>query len=203
MKNRQLRSWVFMLYPDNPKHEKVVDYLDLIDNSLYIKHIAKYDENGNELNKEHYHCVLKFKDPYWLSKLLQDLNLDEEDAHLFHSYTDFKIGNKNRFKSLDDYIDYLDHVLDDRKPDKYSIDDFHGSLKSWAAEIINNREKDKSQLFLELCDFIKNYNIDHIFDVRTWNFDDWYRLCCENGYGNLFYKEWYKMRDVLKPYINY
>ena len=51
MKNRQLRSWVFMLYPDNPKHEKVVDYLDLIDNSLYIKHIAKYDENGNELNK--------------------------------------------------------------------------------------------------------------------------------------------------------
>ena len=47
MINRQLRNWVFMLYPDNPKHESAINYMDPLDNSLYIKHIAKYDDKGN------------------------------------------------------------------------------------------------------------------------------------------------------------
>lgn len=202
MNNRQLRTWVFMLYPDNPKHEKAVDYLDLLDNSLYIKHIAKYDEDKNLLNKEHYHCILKYDVGQWLSKILSDLNLDNEDEHLFHSFTDFKIGKKNKFKSLNDYISYLDHMMDDNKPDKYSIDDFHGGLKSLAAKVILNRSEDKSQALLDLCNFIRDYNLNHFEDCRSFQFTDWYKLACNEGYGDLFYREWYKMRDILKPYIN-
>lgn len=199
--NRQLRSWVFMLYPDNPNHKQAVNYLDLLTNSLYIRHIAKYDEEGNQLNKEHYHCVLKYENPMWLSSILKELGLSEEDSHLFHSYSDFKIGKKNRFKSLNDYIDYLDHQKQDDKPDKYSPDDFKGGLKSLALQIINDRDKEKYVLLAELCDFIRTYNLNHFNDTRTFTFTDWFKVCCDHGYGVLFYREWYKMRDILKAYI--
>ena len=201
MNNRQLRNWVFMLYPDNPDHEKAINYIDLMDNSLYIKHIAKYDEKGNQINKEHYHCILKYDSPYWLSKLLSDLHLSEEDSHLFHSYKDFKFGNKQRFKSLDDYVDYLDHMIDDKKPDKYSIDDFKGGLRSWAVKIINRREANKKDRLIEIGDYIRSYNLDHFTETRYFSFLDWLKVCDQAGFGDVFYQEWYKMRDILSPYI--
>lgn len=202
MINRQLRSWVFMLYPDNQKHMNVINYIDPLDNSLYIRHVAKYDEKGEMINKEHFHCILKYDSPVWLSKVLSDLDLDDEDAHLFHSYTDFKIGRKNRFKSLNDYINYLDHVLEEDKPDKYSPDDFFGGLKSLALSIIASRDKEKYIIFRELCDFIKSYRLDHFPESIMYSFDDWFDICCKNGYGDIFYKEWFKMRDILRAYIN-
>lgn len=203
MSNRQLRSWVFMLYPDNPKHLKALDYLDIVDNALFIKHIEKKNDDGSIINKEHYHCVMKFDNGYWLSSLLKDLGLSKEDEHLFHSYTDFKSGKKQRYKSLDDYVDYLDHQMDDSKPDKYDPDDFHGGLKSWALNIISRRGEDRYFRLLDLDQFIRKYNLEHFNECRTFSFNDWFKLCCDNGYGDLFYKEWYKMRDLLKAYITY
>ena len=201
MTNRQLRNWVFMLYPDNPAHQKAIDYIDLLDNSLYIKHIAKYDEKGDIKNKEHYHCILRFDSPYWLSKVLSDLNLSEEDSHLFHSYKDFMSGKYQRFKSLNDYVDYLDHMLDPKKPDKYSLEDFRGGLVSWAKEVILSREFNKAEMLIKVNDFIRNYNLDHFVETRYFSMGDWLKVCNEAGYGDLFYKEWYKMRDLLSPYI--
>lgn len=201
MINRQLRNWVFMLYPDNPNHEKAIEYLDLLDNSLYIKHVEKLNDDGSIKNKEHYHCVMKFENGYWLSTLLNDLGLKEDDSHLFHSYKDFKSKGKQRFKTLDDYIDYLDHV-NENKEDKYSIDDFHGGLKSLAQKIIAKRENNGYENFYEMCLFIRDYNLKHFNDTRLFTFTDWLGVCIENGYGSLFFINWYKMRDILKPYIN-
>lgn len=201
MNNRQLRSWVFMLYPDNPAHEKAINYLDVLDNSLYIKHIAKYNDDGSVKNKEHYHCVLRYEKGYWLSKLLSDLDLPEEDDHLFHSYKDFKRGKRQKYKSLEEYVSYLDHQFEDDKPDKYTISDFHGGLKAWATSIFSSRELDKPSRLLEMCNFVREYNLNNFPDTRLWSFQDWYKLCCDNGYAADFYREWYKMRDVLAPYI--
>lgn len=201
MNNRQLRVWVFMLYPDNPKHCAAINYIDLLDNAVYIQHVEKKSEEGNLINKAHWHCVMKFDPSIWLSKLLKDLGLDEEDAHLFHSYTDFKIGKKQRFRSLNEYYDYLDHIKDDSKPDKYSPNDFHGGLKKEVLKVINSRELNNSLALLDLSDFIRNYQLDHFTDTRFWSFTDWYKLCYENGYGDTFYKEWFKMRDILSAYI--
>ena len=203
MNNRQLRSWVFMLYPDNEKHKDAIVKLLVADNSLLIKHIEKKNENGEILNKAHYHCILKYDNPYWLSKILSDLGLSDEDAHLFHSYRDFKRGGHNQFKTLDDYVLYLDHVDNDDKPDKYDITDFHGGLKGWAASVISRREKENYMIFFEMIEFIKQYNIDNFPDSMRMNFDDWYKICIKAGYGQVFYKEWYKMRDVLRPYLSY
>lgn len=191
-----------MLYPDNPKHEKAINYIDPLDNSLYIKHVAKYDEKGNLKNKEHYHCILKYDQPYWLSTLLNELQLDEEDAHLFHSYRDFKRGNKPKYRSLNEYINYLDHVMEDDKEDKYTINDFYGGLKNLAVSIIDNRDKESYLILAEMIEFIQKYYLDHFSECLTWQFRDYYKLCCDNGYGSLFYREWYKMRDILRAYIN-
>lgn len=204
MNNRQLRNWVFMLYPDNPSHCKAIEYIDLLENAVYIKHAAKYMDDGTLINKEHWHCVMKFENGYWLSTLLNDLGLSEEDSHLFHSYKDFKSKTgKQRFKSLDEYADYLDHMNDDNKPDKYSIEDFHGGLVGWIQKVLSSREEARFLQLMDLCLFIRKYAVDNMLDVRTWSFTDWYKLACDNGYGALFYREWYKMRDILHSYINY
>lgn len=194
--NRQLRNWVFMLYPDNPKHSKAIDLLDLMDNSIYIKHVAKFNDDGEIINKEHYHCILKFDNPYWLSKLLLDLGLSDEDAHLFHSVQDFK-----KYKNLDQYIDYLDHVNTD-KIDKYKPDDFKGGLSGYALKIINNRDLDSYMMFNELVNWIRDYNLKNFADCRMYTFTDWFNAACHAGFGKLFYKEWYKLRDILRSYIN-
>ena len=203
MNNRQLRSWVFMLYPDNDKHKDAIIKLLVADNSLLIKHIEKKDDNGEVLNKAHYHCILKYDNPYWLSKVIQDLGLSDEDAHLFHSYRDFKRGGHNQFKTLDDYVLYLDHVDNDDKPDKYTIDDFLGGLKNWASEIIGNRDKEDYLKFADLCKFIKEYHLETFPESAHLTFIDWYKICIDKGFGRLFYKNWFKMRDVLRPYLNY
>lgn len=113
-----------MLYPDNENHVKAVEIINKMENGLSIQHISKTDDEGNIINKAHWHCVIKFSSPYWLSKLLSDLGLTDSDSHLFKSYKDFKIKGKQQFKSIEDYISYLDHNLNDDKPDKYTIDDF-------------------------------------------------------------------------------
>lgn len=199
--NRQLRNWVFMLYPDNEKHQAAINYIDILENSLYIKHIAKYDKDNNLINKEHYHCLLKYDSPTWLSSLLKELNLSDEDAHLFHSYKDFvDKKNKPRYKSLDEYIRYWDH-METNKPDKYDIDDFKGGLVKLAKRIINSRENEKYIDFYSLVEFVKKYNIDNYDETRFFTFGDWYKVSIDNGYGKLFFDNWYKMRDILKPYI--
>lgn len=204
MNNRQLRTWVFMLYPDNPLHEKAINYIDLLDNSLYVKHIEKKLDDGTLLNKEHYHCVLRFDNPYWLSKLLDDLGLPSDDSHLFHSYKDFKDkNNKQKFKRLEDYVLYLDHMDNDDKPDKYDITDFHGGLVNWASSVFNSREKENYAVLSDLVEFIKKYNLEHFPDSMRFTFGDWFKISIENGYGSVFYKEWYKMRDILKSYLPY
>lgn len=203
MNNRQLRNWVFILYPDNPKHLKALDILHLMPNSLYIKHIAKTDEEGDQQNKEHYHCLLRYDNGYWLSKLLKDLGLDDEDEHLFHSYRDFKKGSSYRFKTLNDYVLYLDHMDDETKEDKYSPDDFMGGLRSWALEVLASRDKESYELFFDMCDFIRQYNLEHFMDIRNYTFNDWFRICIDHGYGKLFYNNWFKMRDILRPYMYY
>lgn len=203
MKNRQLRTFVFMLYPDNQKHSLAVDYLDLLENSLYVKHIEKKDNNGDIINKEHWHCVLRFDNPYWLSKLLSDLGLDESDSHLFHSYSDFKDSKGRKvFKSIEDYILYLDHQDNPDKPDKYTIDDFHGGLVNWARGILSRSDDANYIKFLDCCMFIRNYNLENFFDCQRFTFLDWYNICYKNGYGSVFYSNWYRMRDILNPYLN-
>lgn len=192
-----------MLYPDNESHRKAVEVINSMENGLSIQHVEKKDEEGNIINKSHFHCVIRFSSPYWLSKLLSDLGLSDSDSHLFKSYKDFKIKNKSQFRSIEDYISYLDHVLNDDKPDKYSIDDFKGGLKSLAAQIINSRELENYQSFLTLCEWIREYNLDNFTETRFFGFKDWFRVCSDHGYGKIFYKEWYKLRDVLKDYINY
>lgn len=187
--NRQLRVFVFILYTDNQTHINAIDIIKKMDNALCIKHIAKGD------NKEHYHCVIKFETPYWLKSLIRDLELNyDNDAHLFHSYTDFN------FKSLNDYINYLDHAQTD-KEDKYNLTDFEGGLRYLAEKVINDRGKENYLKFLDMIDFIQSYNNKYWQDTRNWSINDWFRLLAKNGYGNIAYANWYKMRDVLKPYI--
>lgn len=196
--NRQLRNMIFLLYPDNEKHLNALEQLKSFENSLLIDHKELKDEKGELIHKDHWHCILWHNNPVWVSTVCNSLGLSEEDYHLFRSIRDpmFK-----RFKTIDDYIVYLTHIFEDNKIDKYSIDDFIGGRVEYAREVLNKIDKSKAEIFLDLVDFCQRYSADHIFELRSFTFGDWYRLCCENGYGKIFYENWYKMRDILKAYL--
>lgn len=196
--NRQLRNPVFILYPDNDKHLKAIDILKNENNSLLIKHIEEKTDSTGNLHKEHYHCILWFDNPSWISSICNHLGLDDTDYHLFKSIKEFK-----RFKNIDDYIIYLTHVFENNKPDKYDIDDFIGGRVDYAKQVLSNFDKPDYIRLYELTLFIKQYNIDNFIDTRMFSFSDWFKVAIDNGYGDVFYKQWYKMRDILKPYIYY
>lgn len=194
MKNRQLRNFLFILYPDNESHLQAINKLIDLPNSLLIKHIAK------DKTKEHYHCILYNDSPQWTSTICNSLGLGEQDYHFFRSIRDEEF---KRFKTIDDYIIYLTHIFEADKDDKYDINDFVGGRVDHAAEVLKSVDKSKYELFLDLALFIREYNLDNLMDTRTFTFTDWYQVCCKAGYGKLFYDNWYKVRDILKPYLNF
>ena len=90
VENRQLRLWLCMLYPDNEKHKEMIEQLKCSYYSYFaIKHIEKKDEEGNVINKEHYHCGIWFDSPTWLSTVIKTFGLEEEDKHLFKAFVIF------------------------------------------------------------------------------------------------------------------
>lgn len=197
--NRQLRNMLFVLYPDNESHCFAVDNLKNMHNSLCIKHNEVHIDDIGVEHKAHWHCILWFENGTWVSTVCKELGLSDQDYHLFRSIRDKQF---KRFKTVDDYIIYLTHIYEDSKPDKYEINDFFGGRVDYAKEVLSRVDKNTYELFLELARFVRQYNIDHIFETRTWSFTDWYELCCQEGYGLLFFQNWYKMRDILRPYIN-
>ena len=199
IENRQLRLWLCMLYPDNEKHENMIEQLKGSYLSYFaIKHIAKYDDAGELTNKEHYHCGIWFDTPTWLTTVIKYFNLEEEDKHLFKGLSDFRKKNgKRTFKTIDDYIQYVTHQYNDNKPDKYSFDDFITSVPDRIYNALNDRTRENHESLLALIEYIekkKRENPDFSFIGIT----GWYKLCSKDGLGETYYKNWGKVTDILK-----
>lgn len=203
--NKQLRQWLCILYPaENQSHN---EFLAQLVHSYYkyafIKHIGKYDEEGNVINKSHVHCIIWFDKPIRLNTLLNKFNLPVTDAHLFTGLDDLKTkSGKRQFKTIDNYIDYTTHQSNENKTDKYTIDNFVSNDMQRIRLALDKNNFTNFESFNGLISFIDDTYKDKSKQAGLWDFSTWYKYCNDMGYGDVFYKNWSKCKDILKDYIS-
>lgn len=199
MENRQLRTWLFVLYPlDNKKHEDAINYISLGEYEyIMIDHIPIIDENDNLIKKGHTHCIMFFDNPVWLSTLLTRLKLDEEDAHLFHSLVDFKVGKHRKFNTIDNYIDYTTHRNNKDKIDKYGFESFLTNVPDKVYKALNSVDMRPSESLFNLIEFMEK-QIEKDPSNKYNSIKDWFKLLSKNGYGDCAYSNWGKLKDMIR-----
>ena len=173
---KDIRSRLFrvLLYPDNPKHMLAIIQLQTPEfPAVGIKHDKDvYDEDteehkAGEIEKEHYHFVLRFTNARYLSALAKTLGIEERFIQTARSYK----GS----------VQYLVHMND---PEKYQYDtsELVGYDKQRAMKELLDIPEDTK--VCEIIDFIDGYK--DVLNVSTL-----FHWCYQNGvYGALRRSGW-------------
>lgn len=201
--DNQKRLWLAIIYPEKEDRHSLL--LDMIRSSyysyFYINHVAKFDEEGKQLNESHTHLGIIFPSATRKSTLLNSFNLPLTDQHLFKSLDEFKYKNGQRkFKTLEDYISYCTHLQQDDKPDKYYFDDFITNMPERVQRAIDSSDMTSYESFNSLFNWLDKEFKDHP-DMHLWDIAMVYKYCCDNGYGNLYYKHWNRINKLVSCYI--
>lgn len=171
------RNWEIILYPDNEKHLEAIKLLRLEDYAD-ILHNRDFKEDTNELKKPHYHFILRYKNPRYLSSLAQEYGIEE---NLFRPV-----------KSLKGALIYLTHI---NEPDKalYSTDEVEGTLKPLMLEYLNSSKtiKTDGEKAGDLYNFIFNYTGTITISALT-------SYALENGQWDALRRGFSIFREVIK-----
>lgn len=166
----EIRSRLYrvLLYPDNPEHMLAIMQLQSSDfNAVGIKHdkdvyTEDTDEHkAGELEKEHFHFVVKFKNARYLSAVAKSLGLEERFIQTAKSY-----------KGSVEYLLHLNH------PEKYQYDvsELVGFSKAEALKILDDVSAEVKAF--RIRDFI--YHYDGYLDDDTL-----FCWCFKNGVLNI------------------
>lgn len=139
VKNYKTRTYVLLLYPDtNDKHKKALALLRQGYNYLAIQHTEDTTEEGMPKGA-HFHCLVKFRQPRWLSAVSEELGVE---PNLFRDC-----------KSFDGYARYMLH-LDNPEKAQYDFEALEGSLKDLAEKACIGQETESERLerLLDLLD---------------------------------------------------
>lgn len=160
MSKEKYRSRVHMLllYPDNAEHCQAVEKIKQSYDYAMILHNRDVTSEG-ELKKEHWHCVLRFKQSVWSSAICKELGINEQF-----------IENVKRF---DNVIQYLIHYNDSDKA-QYTVDEVQGNLKQRLVESINKVEKSEGEKVIYLIEYIDQQ--PHRISIKQFA-----SYCAENG----------------------
>lgn len=173
MKNDRSLYWALILYEDSD-NLKFSDINLSNYEHLYIKHDKDLKEDGS-LKKPHYHIILKFKNYKWLSALSDELSIP--------------MNYFEKIRSLDNMLTYFLHYKEENKY-HYNFDDLVGSslLKSKLKKIINNFEKDETDIMLDFLNFINS--------SKTLKFIDLYKFAVDNQYWSEFRRNYSILKDL-------
>ena len=159
IENYRSRVHMLLLYPDNEKHVNAVEKIKQSYDYALILHNRDVTENG-ELKKEHWHCVVRFKNAVWSLAICKELGIDQNF-----------IENVKRF---DNALQYLIHYNDSDKA-QYSIDEVLGNLKQKLVESINKLDKSEGEKVLELIEYIETQ--DQRISIKSFA-----NFCAQQGY---------------------
>lgn len=166
------RSYMFVLYPDNPAHEKIInDRLPLYD-ATWILHDQDVDEDG-VIKKAHVHAVVHFQNARRLSGVAQEVGLEE-----------------NLIEVVNDYYGALRYLIHDGMPDKhqYSPDDVKGNVVSFRKSFIMRREV--SETLSVIFSYIDGLVNPSMRDVA--------KFCMENDLLELYCSKNMVIKNYLK-----
>ena len=136
------RCYHLILYKEDLEHLRVIDSIEQHYNSAAIKHDKDIDELTNKVKKEHYHVILYFDNPKYLSSLCKELQLK---------------ANYIRTDELKRGLEYLIHK---NHPDKYqySIDEVYGPLKENLLNYLSKSIENEKTSTLLLYSIIDTYD---------------------------------------------
>ena len=128
--NLKSRWFNLLLYPDNPKHLFLIGLLQTNQykacGCLHNNDVYEDGEHKGELKKSHFHFIVKFDNPRYVSGVAKEFEIEER----FIQVT----------KSIKGSAQYLLHYgLDDKF--QYNVDDLVGTLKGDVVKLINSDEK--------------------------------------------------------------
>lgn len=166
------RSYMFVLYPDNPAHEKIInDRLPLYD-ATWILHDQDVDDDGM-IKKAHVHAVVHFQNARRLSGVAQEVGLEE-----------------NLIEVVNDYYGALRYLVHDGLPNKYQYDpdSVQGNVSSFRKSLIVRREV--SETLPVIFSYIDNKGMVSMRDVA--------RFCIENDLIELYCSKNMVIKNYLK-----
>lgn len=144
VKNYKTRTYSFLLYPDtNDKHKNTLALLRQGYNYLAIRHAEDTTEEGAPKGP-HFHCILKFRQPRWLSAVSEELGVE---PNLFRDC-----------KSFDGYARYMLH-MDNPEKAQYDFEALEGTLKDLAEKACIGEETESERVLrlIELLDAQEDY----------------------------------------------
>lgn len=196
IENKQSKIWLCILYLDNINHCSAIDKIKKYPKSILMHHDSTFDDKGELIGKEHYHCIVEFNNPKWLHTYIRELDLSiEEDGHLF------KMLKETKSKTLKNYIIYLTHRGSDDKKE-YPFTQFEGTNQFYAMDICRNLDKTNFDYYVEVKECILDIQ-DHIPESHIWSYGRWIRELEARGFELNLYKHWNKCKDLIKDWISY
>lgn len=177
------RLLCMLLYPtDNEAHKKALASLYKYYQVLTVCHdkdtylYDESDEDGNiihsagELKKPHYHVLVQFRNPRYISGVAKELDIEE---HLIQ-----------KCNSFDSYVIYMTH-RDEPLKYQYELKDLKGTLIDRALRVLEVPETNEEKFFN-----IQNWIISHP-NAQYKDLGDW---CTSYGYFSFFmrYQSYFK-----------
>lgn len=174
-KDDNMRSKVFLLllYPDeDATHSKALEYIKANydyaaicqDKDVYLEDttINEVLHKAGELKKTHYHVVVRFKNPRWLTGVAKELGIAENYIRVSHNFV----------RSLL----YLVHYYESDKY-QYPPEDVFGTLKQRFKEAYGSEGKSESEkvmdIFAEIdkCEYKVDFAVfaKHIASIGYWD----------------------------------
>lgn len=170
--NFRSRSFVMVLWDEDKRHMLALNRIKLCDDYLFIHH--------DKDEKPHYHVFLRFKNARYRQAVANLLKIP-------YNYI-FKP------KTVPGYIRYMCHRGDAYKDKhQYSTQELHGSLKSWAIEIVDAYkpgEDEKTRSIYEWLDIHKTY----VSFTSLWKFAD------DIGCGKIVRRQPYFWKIILNDH---
>lgn len=173
------RNFMLLLYPDNPEHKEVIALLSNPNGeyrAVGCCHNMDVYETGDhigEFKKPHYHFIVKFKNPRYISGVSIEFAIDERFIQFLDNW-------KNAAR-------YLLHWGD---PDKFQYDpvDLVGSLKSEVLKLIDDTSDDTK--LQEITRYLNNLP-GVISFANVWDY------VLKQGYANVYRRYYSVFSDLI------
>ena len=173
------RNFLLLLYPDNTEHKEVIDLLSNPNGEYravgccHNMYVFEDGEHKGEFKKPHFHFIVKFKNPRYISGVAIEFAIDER----FIQFLDIW---KNAAR-------YLLHWGD---TDKYQYDtsELVGTLKSEVLKLLDDSSDDTK--LQEITRYLNNVS-GVISFANVWDF------VLKQGYANVYRRYYNVFSDLI------
>lgn len=170
------RTHILLLYPDDSTHKKFLE--EHIYNYEYalVKHDKDTDEDG-VIKKEHYHCILKFKNQQYNTALSKECGVSLQYIQ--------------QIRNEDLALEYLIHYNEPTKY-QYSIEDVKGPYAKRLIQVINKDDKTEGEKITEIISYIDSQG-----KLSTKEFA---LYCAQSGYWSEFRRSGTIMLKIIQEH---